>query len=123
MAGVTMNRRQCVAGLAALPLLPGCARQSEDIAMWAMGNEAAALPGLLRTIGQATNLPRVSVQSLPWSAAHEKLLTGFAGGALPALSQVGNSWIAELAAIGAIEPVPDAKIGRASCRERVLVAV
>jgi multiple sugar transport system substrate-binding protein len=48
------------------------------------------------------------IQPLPWSAAHEKLLTGFAGGSLPDLGQVGNSWISELTAIGAILPVPPA---------------
>ena len=77
--------------------------------MWAMGNEAAAMPDLLRLLNAKNPLPSVSVQPLPWTAAHEKLLTGFAGGALPTLSQVGNSWIAELAAIGAIEPVPEAQ--------------
>lgn len=50
--------------------------------------------------------PPVRIQPLPWSAAHEKLLTSFAGGSLPDLGQIGNSWIAELAAIDAIEPVP-----------------
>lgn len=77
--------------------------------MWAMGNEAAALPELLRQLNAKNALPSVSVQPLPWTAAHEKLLTGFAGDALPTLSQVGNSWIAELAAIGAIEPVPESQ--------------
>src|SRR3546814_19252778 len=43
---------------------------------------------------------------MPWTAAHAKLLTGFAGGSLPAIGQVGNSWLAEMAAIGAIAPVP-----------------
>ena len=51
-------------------------------------------------------MPPVTVQPLPWTAAHEKLLTGFAGNALPAIGQVGNSWIAEMATIGAIAPVP-----------------
>ena len=87
----------------------GCGRSSADVEMWAMGNEAAAMPELLRLLSAKSPLPSVSVQPLPWTAAHEKLLTGFAGGALPTLSQVGNSWIAELAAIGAIEPVPAAQ--------------
>src|SRR3546814_15986761 len=43
---------------------------------------------------------------MPWTAAHAKLLTGFAGGSLPAIGQVDNSWLAEMAAIGAIAPVP-----------------
>lgn len=67
------------------------------------------MPELLALLNAESRLPSVSVQPLPWTAAHEKLLTGFAGGALPTLSQVGNSWIAELAAIGAIEPVPKAQ--------------
>lgn len=91
--------------------MAGCSRSSADLEMWAMGNEAAAMPELLALLNAESRLPSVSVQPLPWTAAHEKLLTGFAGGALPTLSQVGNSWIAELAAIGAIEPVPAAQAG------------
>jgi multiple sugar transport system substrate-binding protein len=96
--------------LAALPLLPmlgGCgARGGDGLTVWAMGNEAAHLPALLDTLSLPASMPKISVQPLPWTAAHEKLLTGFAGGSLPAIGQVGNSWIAEMAAIGAIAPVP-----------------
>lgn len=103
-----IDRRGLLAGLAATPFaagLAGCARSSNGLDFWAMGNEAAALPALLAKI--AAPLARgLTVQPLPWSSAHEKLLTGFAGGSLPTLSQIGNSWVAELAAIGAIEPVP-----------------
>jgi multiple sugar transport system substrate-binding protein len=106
-----IDRRQFVAGAAAIPLSGGCAHYTADVKMWAMGNEAAAMPELLRLLNNYAKLPAVSVQPLPWTAAHEKLLTGFAGGALPTLSQVGNSWISELAAIGAIEPVPEAQAG------------
>lgn len=110
---IRLDRRQFMVGAAALPAFAtgGCGRSGVDVEMWAMGNEAAALPELLRLLGTDNALPSVSVQPLPWTAAHEKLLTGFAGGALPTLSQVGNSWIAELAAIGAIEPLPDAQAG------------
>lgn len=95
-----------IGGLAALSMT-GCARGSggAKVDVWAMGNEAAALPKLIRSVGG--QLPgRFDVQALPWSSAHEKLLTGFAGGSLPTVSQIGNSWVAELAAIGAIEPLP-----------------
>jgi multiple sugar transport system substrate-binding protein len=70
-----------------------------------MGAEAENLGDLLAALPRRA-LPPVRVQALPWSAAHEKLLTAYAGGSLPDLGQVGNSWLAELAAIGAIEPVP-----------------
>jgi len=105
-----LTRRRMTGALAALPLLPtlgGCgARRGDALTIWAMGNEAAALPRLVETMRRAPGAPRVTVQPLPWSAAHQKLLTGFAGGSLPAIGQVGNSWIAEMATIGAIAPVP-----------------
>ncbi|MBL0914256.1 MAG: extracellular solute-binding protein [Sphingopyxis sp.] len=105
-----LTRRQMTGALAALPLTPmlgGCgARAGDGLTVWAMGNEAAHLPALLDTLKLPASMPKISVQPLPWTAAHEKLLTGFAGGSLPAIGQIGNSWIAELAAIGAIAPVP-----------------
>jgi multiple sugar transport system substrate-binding protein len=99
-----VSRRDMLAGMAAMPLIAGCAqRRGGSIEMWAMGAEAENLSALLAAIPGA---PDVAIQPLPWSAAHEKLLTGFAGDSLPDLGQVGNSWIAELTAIDAIEPVP-----------------
>ena len=104
-----LARRSVVAGLAALPLAGGCSRRSDDaLEFWAMGAEAENLPALLASIPGA---PKVSIQPLPWSAAHEKLLTSYAGNSLPDMGQVGNSWIAELTAIDAILPVPAAQAG------------
>ncbi len=100
------SRRAVVTGLAAVPLVRGCSTRSADsLEFWAMGAEAENLPALLASIAGA---PKVSIQPLPWSAAHEKLLTSFAGNSLPDMGQVGNSWISELTAIGAILPVPAA---------------
>lgn len=105
-----VTRRQLTGALAALPLLPAigacAARRDGALTIWAMGNEGANLPALLKTLTLPAAMPPIEVQPLPWTAAHEKLLTGFAGGSLPAIGQVGNSWIAEMAAIGAIAPVP-----------------
>lgn len=104
MTGLT--RRRLCASLAALPVA-ACARSdgAGGLTLWAMGNEAASLPELLRRTA-APGMSPVTVQPLPWSAAHEKLLTGFAGGSLPAVAQLGNSWIAEFVAIGALAPLP-----------------
>ena len=52
---------------------------------------------------------RVEVQQLPWTAAHEKLLTAFAGDATPDVCQLGNTWIPEFAALNALEPL-DARV-------------
>jgi multiple sugar transport system substrate-binding protein len=47
----------------------------------------------------------VRIQQVPWSAAHEKLLTAFVGGALPDVFQLGTTWVAEFAALGALQPL------------------
>jgi multiple sugar transport system substrate-binding protein len=47
------------------------------------------------------------VQQVPWNAAHEKLLTALAGDSLPDVCQLGNTWIAEFAALGALEDLTD----------------
>lgn len=98
-----LTRRALCGTLAALPLA-ACGGSPDDdrLTIWAMGDEAAILPRLLRGIGGGI----ANVQALPWSAAHEKLLTGFAGGSLPAVAQLGNSWIAEFVALDALAPLP-----------------
>ena len=105
------SRRQFATGMIALPMFGvagGCgASGSDELTIWAMGNEAANLPKLLAALPISGMKQRVVVQPLPWSAAHEKLLTGYAGGSLPAIGQIGNSWLAEMVAIGAITPVPN----------------
>ena len=102
-----LTRRELVGAAAVIPLaLAGCTRQNASgLDMWAMGAEAENLPALLASLPGGA--PKdIRIQPLPWSAAHEKLLTAYAGGSLPDLGQVGNSWIAELTAIGAVHPVP-----------------
>jgi multiple sugar transport system substrate-binding protein len=45
----------------------------------------------------------VRVQQIPWSAAHEKLLTAYVGDAMPDVFQVGNTWMPEFVALNAVE--------------------
>nr|WP_246617079.1 extracellular solute-binding protein [Sphingomonas yunnanensis] len=58
---------------------------------------------------RATGL-RVEVQSLPWTAAHEKLLTAQAGDSLPDVLMLPDGWVGEFAMIGALAPVTDATL-------------
>ena len=104
---MTITRRELIGAAAALPLaFAGCSRRGgAGLDMWAMGAEAENLAPLLASL-PGGGPKDIRIQPLPWSAAHEKLLTAYAGGSLPDLGQVGNSWIAELTAIGAIHPVP-----------------
>lgn len=90
--------------------LAGCGGRQDGVThlrFWAMGNEATNLPQILPRFEAANPGIRVTVQALPWTAAHQKLLTSYAGNSLPDLSQVGNTWVSEMTAIGAITPTPD----------------
>ena len=73
-----------------------------EIKFWAMGREGEIVPELLKEFERENPAVRVMVQQVPWTAAHEKLLTAFAGDALPDVAQMGNTWIAEFAALDAI---------------------
>ena len=88
--------------------LAGCGRNDgiTRLSFWAMGNEATHVPQILPAFEAANPGIEVVVQPLPWTAAHQKLLTAYAGASLPDVSQIGNTWVAELAAIGALSPTP-----------------
>lgn len=73
---------------------------------WAMGSEATNVGQILPEFERLNPDIRVEVQALPWTAAHQKLLTAYAGASLPDVSQVGNTWVSEMTAIGAISPMP-----------------
>ncbi len=77
-----------------------------------MGREAEVVTELLPDFHARHPELQVRVQQLPWTAAHEKLLTAFAGNALPDLCQLGNTWIPEFAALDALEPL-DARVASA----------
>ena len=70
-----------------------------------MSTEGENAPLLLPAFEAATGV-KVAVQALPWTAAHEKVLTAYAGSALPDVLMVANAWLAELTMLGAVHPVP-----------------
>ena len=70
-----------------------------------MGREGEVIASLLPEFSRLHPDIEVRVQQLPWSAAHQKLLTAFVGEATPDLCQLGNSWIPEFVALGALEPL------------------
>ncbi|MGH8852253.1 MAG: sugar ABC transporter substrate-binding protein [Casimicrobiaceae bacterium] len=93
---------------AAVSLTASCRSASSGdtvLRFWAMGREGEVVTQLLPDFERTHPGIRVEVQQLPWTAAHEKLLTAFAGDATPDLCQLGNTWVPEFAALGAIEPL------------------
>lgn len=94
--------------------LAGCApgpAERQTLRFWTMGREGEVVQQLLPEFERRNPDIRVRVQQVPWSAAHEKLLTAFAGGTLPDLCQLGNTWLPEFAALDALAPL-DASVAK-----------
>ena len=104
------KRRDVLAAAGALAV-GACAPRVDPNALrfWAMSYQGDYAPHLMRDFTRATGIP-VDVQSLPWTASHEKLLTAYAGGGLPDVFMLPNGWVGEFAMIGAVAPVPSARL-------------
>src|SRR5437763_7055566 len=92
----------------ALSLAAGCRWSAADetvLRFCAMGREGEVVAQLLPEFERTHPGIRVTVQQSPWTAAHEKLLTAFAGGTTPDVCQLGNTWIPEFVALKALEPL------------------
>jgi multiple sugar transport system substrate-binding protein len=103
-----------------LVLVAGCGArrdEAEVLRFWAMGREAEIVAELVPQFEREHPGIVVEVQQLAWTAAHEKLLTAFAGNSLPDLCQLGNTWIAEFASLDALEPL-DARVQRSATVDR-----
>jgi multiple sugar transport system substrate-binding protein len=99
--------RAFLAGAMALSL-GGCARPGSEpdrIRFWAMGAEGEVVAELVREFERENPGTRVILQRIPWTAAHEKLLTAFMGRSTPDVAQLGNTWIPEFTALRALEPL------------------
>lgn len=93
---------------ACVGLLAACGKLNDDstiLRFWTMGREGEVVGELLKEFERLHPGIRVDVQQLPITAAHEKLLTAFAGDAMPDIGQIGNTWMPELATLGALEPL------------------
>jgi len=83
----------------------GPGERANELRFWAMGREGEVVLELVRDFERENPDVRVRVQQIPWSAAHEKLLTAHVGRSTPDVAQLGNTWIAEFVALGALEPL------------------
>jgi multiple sugar transport system substrate-binding protein len=79
--------------------------QRITLRFWAMGAEGENVQQLVREFEHEHPNVDVRVQQIPWTAAHEKLLTAFVGNVTPDLAQLGNTWVPELQAVDAIMPL------------------
>jgi multiple sugar transport system substrate-binding protein len=89
-------------------LVAGCGRTSEPVTtikFWGMGNEGEMVKSLIAEFERRNPTIKVEVQQIPWTAAHEKLLTAYAGESTPDVCQLGNTWLPEFTVLNSLEPL------------------
>ena len=89
-------------------MFAGCSSDkpgTTELVFWAFGAEGEHVAKLIPEFERRHPEIHVRVQMIPWNAAHEKLLTAFAGQSLPDMCQLGNTWIPEFAVLNALEPL------------------
>lgn len=106
-----VTRREAIAGLAgAAVAASGCSREpagKTTLRFWAMGREGEVASQLVADYMRLHPDIHVEVQKIPFTSAHEKLLTAYAGETLPDLCQLGNTWIPEFVALEALQPLDE----------------
>lgn len=113
-----MALARALPALALVVLAAGCdSRDTDRVRLWGLGREGEVLRDIVKEFERATGIG-VDVQQVPWTAAHEKLLTAFVGDVTPDLAQVGNTWLPELAELEALEDLTARVEGSAVVRQR-----
>src|SRR6185436_4612526 len=86
-------------------LLAGCAGgdagsgpggSGQPLEVWVMGDKGTAMTDISKAFTDETGVA-VSVQSIPWTSAREKMSTAIASGDGPDVVQVGHSFLADFA--------------------------
>lgn len=88
----------------------GCTRRTDGrahIRFWAVGREGEFAAQLIQPFREQHPQIEVEIQQIPGTAAHEKLLTAYAGETLPDVCQLGNTWVPEFAALDALQPLEE----------------
>ncbi|MDX3641852.1 extracellular solute-binding protein [Streptomyces sp. MB09-02B] len=77
------------------------------LVMWYVGDKADKdLESLAKEFEQQNPGVTVRITTVPWDAAHEKLITAIADGNTPDLSLVDSGWMTELAATNGLRATP-----------------
>ena len=76
--------------------------------VWANGDEGDKLDAsqTLAMFKKANPNVTIKVTPLPWSTAHDKLITSIAGRATPDVAMIGTTWMGELTKLNAVTPLP-----------------
>jgi len=95
-------------------LLFTCSQRAarEHLEFWALGAEGDQVAPMIREFERANPGIRVTMQQIPWTAAHEKLLTACVGNSVPDVAQMGNTWVPEFVAVHALDELPETIVDR-----------
>ena len=111
-------RRSSVLALVALPMLAAACGSNPNtgasvngpvtLQVWANGDEGdkLATSQALASFTKANPSVTIKVTPLPWSTAHDKLITSIAGRATPDVAMIGTTWMGELTKLNAVTGLP-----------------
>ena len=104
---ITMSLWALVMTCVFASLMVGCTHRLDPntLTFWTFGREGEAMTQLLPQFERENPNIHVVLQQLPLSAAHQKLLTAFAGDSIPDMTQLGNTWMPEFVTLNALEPL------------------
>src|SRR5687768_17651934 len=98
--GRRRSRRVALAAVLVAGALAACSNAGKDdtieLRLWALGREGEVVQQLIPEFERRNPGIRVRVQQVPWSAAHEKLLTAYVGESTPDVSQRSEEHTSEL---------------------------
>lgn len=109
------SMRKIVFGAASLfsvGLLTACNNEtenngsSEELSVWIMGDGNEEAQPIFDSFTEETGI-EVNLQSIPWSAAHDRLLTAVASGEGPDVVQMGSTYMAEFTDAGALMDITE----------------
>ncbi|GED90012.1 sugar ABC transporter substrate-binding protein [Streptomyces sp. 6-11-2] len=81
------------------------ANKKQTLTVWAMGTEGEKLADVAKVYEKANPNITVKITPIGWDVAHQKLVAAAAAGRLPDVMQMGSTYMAEFADMGALEPV------------------
>ena len=78
-----------------------------NLSVWAMGEEGKKIRIIADQFEKKYPNVSVTTQAIPWSAAHEKIMTAVISDMPPDVCQLGTTWMAEFAILGALQPIDE----------------
>jgi len=102
-----MLLRKFLVAVLALVALSSTVFCQEQVIFWAMGEEGMRIgkSEILKRFEKENPNIKVIVQTIPWDAAREKLLTSVIGAIPPDVCQLGTTWMSEFSAMDALQDI------------------